>query len=290
VDPPSAGGAVWLWLEHVEDAFGGRWPLGQYGIAARHLGRFNGTFARSGAARPFPRREWFSYEWAESHAEPARLPDARQELSVLLAHPHVCAALPLETRERVRRLLDDQPYFLDVLGALTRKTQTLCHHDAASANLFARRPHPRGLSEGAEGESPDAWETVAIDWEEIGPGPVGAEVATLVFGSMRRRAFPAQRASELEQTVLAQYECGLRDAGWRGGAELMRLGYTAAVALRWFVAPGTLRLLVDTQTRTEIASAAGMPEEEFLQERLALLHFALDCADGAHRLARAASP
>lgn len=80
----------------------------------------------------------------------------------------------------------------------------------------------------------------------------------------------------------------MRDAGWRGDAELMRLGYTAAVALRWFVAPGTLRLLVDTQARTDLASAAGMPEGEFVQERLALLEFALDGADEARRLASGA--
>jgi len=48
---------------------------------------------------------------------------------------------------------------------LARVPETLCHHDAALANLFAVR--------GTDG----MLETVAVDWEKIGPGPVGAEIA-----------------------------------------------------------------------------------------------------------------
>jgi len=36
-------GETWVWLEQVVDDFGGRWPLERYGLAARHLGLFNGV-------------------------------------------------------------------------------------------------------------------------------------------------------------------------------------------------------------------------------------------------------
>jgi hypothetical protein len=216
------GGAVWLWLEHVEDAFAGRWPLAQYGIAARHLGRLNGAFAEnstrsaagarrgSGALRPLAAYRWLSRGWAASHSQPERLPAEREALGALLAHPAVRAVFPEPEAGRLRRLLDDQPFFLDLLARLPG---TLCHHDASSANLIARRRTgvaPNAVPAGLPGDVLDdapgdtqpvdectTWETVAVDWEEIGYGPVGAEVATLVFGTMRRGAFPAALAGAL---------------------------------------------------------------------------------------------
>jgi hypothetical protein len=42
---------------------------------------------------------------------------------------------------------------------------------------------------------------------------------------------------ELEDVVLAGYVEGLADAGWRGDERLVRLGYTAGIAMRWGCAP-----------------------------------------------------
>ena len=41
VDQPDE--ACWIWMEDVRDCFGASWPLEHYGVAARHLGQFNGT-------------------------------------------------------------------------------------------------------------------------------------------------------------------------------------------------------------------------------------------------------
>src|SRR5262249_34931224 len=49
------GGLVWLWLEDLTDAAGPRWPVARFALAARHLGRLNGT---SLAARPLPDYPW----------------------------------------------------------------------------------------------------------------------------------------------------------------------------------------------------------------------------------------
>src|SRR5919199_1631316 len=43
IDEDEAG-AVWLWLEEVSDLYAHRWPIEQYGLAARHLGAFNGAY------------------------------------------------------------------------------------------------------------------------------------------------------------------------------------------------------------------------------------------------------
>jgi hypothetical protein len=128
---------------------------------------------------------------------------------------------------------------------------------------------------------------VAIDWEDVGPGPVGAEAATLVFGTMRRGAVPAAQADDLAHTVLEGYAGGLRDAGWRGDPAAVRLGYAAAVALRWFVVPATLRLLADPAARARAAGALRLSAGSLLEQRLLLVRFLLDRAGEARRLGRA---
>jgi hypothetical protein len=268
-------GAAWLWLERVEDAFGGRWPLAQYGVAARHLGRLNGAYLVS---RPLPPFRWLRRDWAAGQSEPAHLPAARRELERLLTQPTVRAAFPAAEGDRLRRLLDAQPALLEQLARLP---QTLCHHDASSANLFARRPRARD----ATAPALEAWETVAVDWEDVGPGPPGADVATLVFGSMRRGAFPADRAQALTRTVLAAYAGGLREAGWRGDRQTVLLGFAAAVALRWFVVPATLRLLAGAPSPAAREGGAD-GRAALLAQRLPLLAFLLECADQASRLAQ----
>ena len=87
-------------------------------------------------------------------------------------------------------------------------------------------------------------ETVAVDWEKIGPGPIGAEIATLTFGTLRRCEFDVARADEIDAAVFDGYVAGLREAGWHGAVEPVRLGYTAAIALRWRVLAGILHMLV----------------------------------------------
>jgi hypothetical protein len=268
-----AAGAVWLWLECVRDAFGGRWPLAHYGVAARHLGRFNGAYL---GERAVPPRRWLRRDWAAGHSEPRHWAGARRELDRLLAHPDVRAAFPAAEGDRMRRLLDEQPLLME---RLARLPQTLCHHDASSANLFARRVPPSAPAAGGPG---DGWETVAVDWEELGPGPPGAEAATLVFGSMRRGAVPARRAAALTRTALEGYAAGLRDAGWRGDERQVRLGFSAAVALRWFLIPATLRLLVGVPSPAPLA-AASAPRAALLEQRVGLTRFLLDRADEARR-------
>ena len=83
----------------------------------------------------------------------------------------------------------DQPTQARLRETLSALPQTICHHDASHANLFLTGD-----------------EVVAIDWEGVGWGAAGADLATLVVGTMRRGDFDAAPP---------------------------RLGYAAAVGLRW---------------------------------------------------------
>jgi hypothetical protein len=84
-----------------------------------------------------------------------------------------------------------------------------------------------------------------VDWEQVGPASIGADISTLVFGTMRRCEFDAERATELDEAVFTGYVAGLREAGWQGRAAEVRLGFTGAVGLRWGVLASLLRGLVE---------------------------------------------
>jgi hypothetical protein len=129
-------------------------------------------------------------------------------------------------------------------------------------------------------------ETVAIDWESIGHGTVGAEIATLVFGTMRRGTFPARRAADLDRVVFAGYLQGLHGAGWQGDGDVVRLGYTAAVALRWSLLMRTLQVLTDDGARSRLAHLLQVSEERGVQHVTLLSMFLLQCADEARMLSR----
>jgi Ser/Thr protein kinase RdoA (MazF antagonist) len=209
--------------------------------------------------------------WAEHHSEPWKIPQALPQIEALASNARARRAFPVPIVDLAPRLLRDEPTFI---GVLARLPQTLCHHDAARANLFARQC--------ADGTI----ETVAIDWEAVGPGTVGAEIATLVFGTMRRGDFSAERATELDRDVFAGYLAGLRDAAWQGDPDLVRLGYTAAVALRWFLLRGTLRALTGDGAPAIRGRAGTESRERALEQFILLSVFLLECADEARRLAR----
>jgi hypothetical protein len=264
-------GRIWLWLEDLHDAYGRQWPLPQFSAAAHDLGVFNGHYLVSTMLPAVPwLNQWLRYAWAEEHAELQQIPSYRADLERTLRLSQVRHHFSSSDVARIMHVLDDQSRFMHWLSRLP---ETLCHHDAALANLFAVRG-PQGLLE-----------TVAVDWEKIGPGPIGAEIATLTFGTLRRCEFDATRAEELDAAVFDGYVNGLGEAGWHGGIDLVRLGYTAAIALRWTVLAGTLRMLVHGAEPVRTSQNVLVPAEDVLRQRVRLAEFLLDRADEARRLA-----
>ncbi|NIP97562.1 MAG: hypothetical protein GWO24_30680, partial [Akkermansiaceae bacterium] len=84
-------------------------------------------------------------------------------------------------------------------------------HDAFRRNLLTRdRP----------GEEP---ETVAIDWQIVGTGAIGEELAPLVGVSLQFFEFDIDRAADLDEAAFGAYLQGLEDAGWSGDPRAVRL-------------------------------------------------------------------
>ena len=198
-----------LWLEDLSDRYEHRWPLEAFELAAAALGRFNGRHLIS----PPADEAWLSRDWIDKH----------QDLPALARQP----AEERAAQAFLRELLDSQP-------------QTICHHDAAPANLFI-------LSDGV----------AAIDWEGVGWGALGADLATLVVSPMRRGDVPAERADEVDEAAFAGYVRGLSEVGWADAATA-RLGYAAAAALRWPIVALGPRTSLARFIRARLQEAQGL--------------------------------
>lgn len=206
-----ADGEWRIWLEDVAES-PKDWTLDRYGIAARHLGQFNGSYL---AGRPLPPEQpWFyggrSHEWVDFAAtlvEPFRR---------YAATPQGRRGLSEQSVARIEGLLANAQRLLATLGRMPR---CLCHHDAFRRNLMARDPGDAGL------------QTVAIDWSMLGYGQVGADIGILTALSLSWMEVAGEHARELDRIVFDGYVTGLRDAGWQGDPRLARFGYAATAAL-----------------------------------------------------------
>jgi hypothetical protein len=230
-------GDVWLlWLEEIVDAGGRAWPVERYGVAARHLGAFNGGFMTT---RPVPDEPWLSREflrgwlaWVETSwgdvAERVADPATWDHPVAVAAYPAPVAADAMRAWA-VRRTL---------LAALDLLPRTFCHFDAYRPNLFARQ-----ASDGSVG-------TVAIDWVFAGRGAVGEEIANLVGATLIWGEHDPADADALEAAVF--------DGTWKACAT--RAG-SATVASSASATPLTSRFAGRCR-RCSGPSASGPPSGE----------------------------
>ncbi len=137
-------GVCWLWLEDLANSSSGPWSLGEYSLAARHLGRFNGAYA---AGHPLPGAPWLSQHWLRGWlGEYER--GCRETLRLtgdkpFWEHPLLMSAFPRPITDDVLRLWNSHDALFSVLDQLPR---TFCHMDAYRPNLFIRRDARREIS------------------------------------------------------------------------------------------------------------------------------------------------
>jgi hypothetical protein len=202
-----ADGSYWLWLEDVVESDGAEWPLERYAVAARHLGRFGAAFL----GRP-PAYPWLSsgYLWS---AEPAGDPLGHFRLGDTWADPRARAAISEDVAGRALEAWSDRGR---LEAAAAAPPTTLCHHDAFRRNMA-------GVGE----------ESFLLDWEYVGPGPLGEDAAHLTTTSLLMGNFPGGEAAALDAAVFEGYLAGLADGGWRGDERVVRRAYCGFGARRW---------------------------------------------------------
>ena len=257
-----------LWLEAVADVHPGPWPRARYAEVARHLGRFNGAYL---AGVPLPDQPWLSPGWLRDFIAPSA-PFVR-ELGTLAGPdgpPLLQRLYPPSAVREIERLWEERELFLT---ALDRLPQTFCHQDAFRRNLLLRA--------GSAGE-----ELVAVDWAYSGRGAVGEDLEQLVMGSLFFFEVEGATPQELDAVCFAGYVAGLREAGWDGDERLVRLGYTAAIALRHTVA--LLHLLcpalADPAPHPSAEELFGRSAEAVLEGWVELWPFQFELAEEARAL------
>jgi hypothetical protein len=201
----------WLWLEDVQESRPGPWPLERHILAARHFGEFNGAFIDR---YPLPDYPWLTHHFLRQWLAFCRAlgSDAiLRDLSVWAA-PLVHGVLPPDLAPRILQVLEDAE---DLLAALERLPQTLCHLDTDRRNLFTRTD-PRGQEQ-----------TVVIDWGQMGMAAFGEDLGNQVGGDLFHLAVPAREAAQYAEAAFAAYVEGLQAMGWCGQPEQVRFASLA---------------------------------------------------------------
>jgi hypothetical protein len=256
-----------LWLEDVPESVLGPWPAERYGLAARHLGTFNGAYL---ADRPLPEQSFFTRTYLRSWTSWLPWIDAVRSAATW-SDPLVAHEFPEPPIARLERLHDAVP---DLFDRLERLPQTLSHLDAWRANLIGSR-----LPDGRE-------RTVAIDWSFIGTAPAGQELAITVGGSHVWLDADPEALTVLSDRAFSAYMAGMRDAGWRGDERTVRFAYAASAAL--YAAPLLplwLGRIADPTRRGWIERKCRRPAAEVVRGWALLLDHMLDLADEANQLA-----
>jgi hypothetical protein len=235
-------GRLTLWLEDL-GAERPPWSPADIRSTARHLGRLAGRWIGR-----VPRHAWLFTGWIERHSQPQAIAPALARLRTLRLRTAVEARVGW-TIDRAIELIEQQPSYRSVLE---RMPQTLCHHDAVAANLFRRRRH--GVDE-----------TVLIDWESVGTGPIGADLASLLFSSPRRGDFAAAMVADLLPQAMDAYRIGMRDVGAAVDPGELSLAVHAAIALRWALARDVILALQDATPVRRGSAPDESPDEAMAQ-------------------------
>ena len=290
--PPPAPGddsQTWLWLEDTGETPGRPWAAERYGLAAYHLGFFNGSLPKPGTrglpkpvfdVPPYPwLGEGFLGYWLEMMEDEWDLGSIihaqTPEIETAWQHPLVRDEFPPDLRERLLDAWQERRTLYDALGRLPR---TLAHGDAHRRNLISQR-----MPDGGD-------RTVGVDWAIIGYAPLGEDPGHLLTSSLLLEADPAS-AADLDRTIFHRYLEGLRDAGWRldrRTRDTVRFGYTAHGVLNMglFAGAAPAAGLGHGWIRRWYETLIHQPFEALIPRLAKITRFTLSLGDEARTLGR----
>jgi hypothetical protein len=248
-----------LWMEYVDTCRTAPWEREDYAFAARQLGRWAGAWSQ----RPLVVQPWMN---RDQHVNWYGWADPERDLRFELNQKYIQG----ELRQRYLRLWEDRDLFRRALDSLPH---VLSHFDCQRRNLAIRC--------GEDGQE----EVVLVDWAEFGPAPLGADLLHLVGMSAALIEYPMESLVELDAVTFSAYLDGLRDAGWKGSVEAVRLAFSAYMAV-WFglVVPSALSFWCKPETKEYSFAQFGFAGEELYVKVLPLLQYSLNYADEARNI------
>jgi len=257
----SSEGRLTLWIEDLGGGDRRRLTDPELLAAARHLGRMAGRWRQL-----VPDHPWLFGGWIDRHSQPEAIAGGLAVLDGVTGRSEVEARLG-RTLEEARLLVTGQPAFK---AAVARLPPTLCHHDAVAANVFPR------VRDGSP-------QTMLIDWESVGPGPAGADLASLLFSSARRGDLSARAVPALLPVAFDAYAGGMAETGAAIDPAELRLGVFASIALRWTLVRDVVRVMEGAGIARR-GSAPDESPEDALDELITLTAVLFDAAAEARLL------
>ena len=248
-----------LWAEDVRDELEEAWPLAFYATAAYHLGCLHGIYL---AARPLPTYPWFARDIARQREKHVI---SREQLDALRQDAIMQRGWPEDVAAGIFHIWQEREHFFQARKHLPQVFQ---HGDFVRRNLFARM--------GKNGDP----ETVAIDWQFVGIGILGEDLTCLVCSAVLWFFVSNTQLRELEELAFAGYLRGLREMGWEGDEQWVRLGYAIEAATRYSMLP-----ILEAPNFRQITRQA-MPQtlEEIADNCAALRRYLMDQAGEARKL------
>jgi hypothetical protein len=248
---------AWLWLEYIENHRPDPWGLDDYAFAAHQLGYWNGvcTTSRFLADETWLARRHYRSWYTKTNPE--------KDFQFLLNQKYIHG----ESKKRYDQLWAEREMFYHALEILP---QAFSHFDSQRRNLLIRRGND------------ERDELVLLDWAMCGLGPLGAELYCLVGMSATLLEWPPSALVQLDAAAFGNYLQGLRQAGWSGDANVIRLGYAAwMTAWLGIVFPNITAWWCTPDFRSHALQHFGCAEEELYRQWLPVFHYALDRADEA---------
>lgn len=241
-------GSCWLWLEFIEETAEDRWTDEQFLRSARHLGQFNGGYLdpqQSPCKMDYP---WFSADWHRDNLD--KIAPLISRFRHVMTHPLYQLAYSDDTHAYLLELWAQREHYLKRLAGLP---QTICHYDAFRRNLLAQ-----------------GQDTYAIDWSFVGPGPVGADVAAMLWVSFVFNNVSVAQVDRLYEPLLEAYLTGIREHTSDLDEASIKQGYAASFVIRVLISAGYDTLLIlDEHKHAHFESIINLPLERYMRENVA---------------------
>ncbi|NIK62060.1 aminoglycoside phosphotransferase [Kribbella shirazensis] len=242
-------GAVLL-MEDIRGTPGTHFSLAEHAALARACGRWQ--------ARPTGERPWTSTGFLRDYSTTRDVPWHLMTDDTAWQQPLIRETWPARLREAWTRLLVHREALLDLVAALPRAR---CHLDFWVSNVIQR---PTG-------------ELALFDWAFYGDGALGEDIGNYIPDAVFDLFWPDERLPELADTCITNYLDGLREAGWRGNRDQVRLAVMASGVKYAWLLPHLLGRASDT---THNAYHRQVDSRHLFHQRgQALLYVAERCAE-----------
>ncbi|WP_411150981.1 aminoglycoside phosphotransferase [Streptomyces sp. A30] len=204
-------GDIALWLERIRGEPATRWKTTRHIEHARRLG------AAQGAVGAVDDEPWLSHRFLRQYVGSNILGQELLDDDDAWRQPLVRGHFPEGLRREMVRLHHDRDWFLDIMESLPR---AFGHLDHWPANTCADGPH-----------------SAVFDWAFAGDGALGEDLGNYLPDSVFDLFVPAARLPEYAARAYDAYLHGLRESGWKGDENLVRLAVRAsAVKYDWLTA------------------------------------------------------